>query len=489
MMDFFTNASLLLASAGVDPVEHVRGISGFLGGFYVLMAVLNAGAAIYWWQYGLPGAKPAAAGAAITETGSTIADHSEEMSGHAHGDLKQGLIWGIVAFIFGGIFAPLAMSGSVDLVPGLPQGVQNLVDYLSGPVVYTLGTTGLLVVFFVFRRFFTQPLVAWILLNLSLLALALALKDPDFALIVVKPDNVPIVGLVYLLGFFTWLATYRAVQNDDRAAQGLPPLEKLDDEKVLVWPDLVYTELICMVALTAFMLLWAIMLPAPLEEAASSVKTPNPSKAPWYFLGLQEMLVYFDPWYAGVVLPSLVVVGLMAIPYLDFNKKGNGYYTISERKFSYIIFQLGFLEMWITLIILGTFLRGPNWNFYGPFEYWDSHKVEVLTNKDLSFMFWVDLLGQPMPYAPSGSGFFTQLLYIVWRELPGFLVVGAYLFLLPPILAVTVFRKFFVKMGFIRYMVMANLLLLMMSLPIKMVLRWTVNLKYLISIPEWFLNF
>ena len=76
-------------------------------------------------------------------------------------------------------------------------------------------------------------------------------------------------------------------------------MEKLDNEKILVWPDLVYTELICMIALTAFLIFWAIALPAPLEEAASSVKTPNPSKAPWYFLGLQEMLVYYDPWMAG----------------------------------------------------------------------------------------------------------------------------------------------------------------------------------------------
>ena len=112
----------------------------------------------------------------------------------------------------------------------------------------------------------------------------------------------------------------------------MPPLEKLDDEKVLVWPDLVYTEMICMIALTAFLIFWAIWLQAPLEEPASSVKTPNPSKAPWYFLGLQEMLVYYDPWMAGVVLPSLIVVGLMAIPYIDFNKKGNGYYTIKQRQ-------------------------------------------------------------------------------------------------------------------------------------------------------------
>ncbi|MGC4003472.1 MAG: hypothetical protein QM811_10180 [Pirellulales bacterium] len=69
------------------------------------------------------------------------------------------------------------------------------------------------------------------------------------------------------------------------------------------------------------------------------------------------------------------------------------------------------------------------------------------------------------------------------------MLTGAYFILLPPLLAVTVLRKFFVKMGFVRYMLMANLLCFMMSLPIKMVLRWIVNLKYIISIPEWFLNF
>ena len=253
-----------------------------------------------------------------------------------------------------------------------------------GPTIYSVGTTAVLVFFFVFRRFFVRPLVAWTMLNLSLLVMGLAMTDPNFAAIVTKPDNVPIVSMVFLLGFFTWLAAYKAVQNDERTARGEVPLEKLDDEKVLVWPDLVYTELICMIALTALLLVWAIALKAPLEEPASSVKTPNPSKAPWYFLGLQEMLVYFDPWYAGVVLPSLVIFGLMAIPYIDFNKQGNGYYTIDERKFSYLVFQFGFLELWVTLIVLGTFLRGPNWNIFGPFEQWDAHKVDVLNNENLS---------------------------------------------------------------------------------------------------------
>jgi hypothetical protein len=387
------------------------------------------------------------------------------------------------------ILASLALSGAAAWVPALPAGVRSLVNALSGPVIYSLGTVALFTVLFVFRKFFVQPTVAWAILNGSLVLMGLAMADENFAAIVMKPDNVPIVGLVFLLAFFTWVATKQAVVNDERIAQGLPPMEKLDDEKVLVWPDLVYTELICMVAVSAFLLIWAICLPAPLEEPASSVKTPNPSKAPWYFLGLQEMLVYFDPWYAGVVLPSLVVFGLMAMPYLDYNKKGNGYYSIAERKFAYLTWQFGFLVLWITLIILGTFLRGPNWNFYGPFEYWTPYKVEVLNNVDLNQMFWVKWLDMPLPRAAADAPWYVQLGTVLLREAPGLLVLGLYLVALPPLLAVTIFRGMFAKMGFIRYMIMANLMLLMLSLPLKMVLRWTMNLKYILSLPEISLNF
>ena len=70
---------------------------------------------------------------------------------------------------------------------------------------------------------------------------------------------------------------------------------------------------------TTLWMIWSILLPAPLEQPANPADSPNPSKAPWYFLGLQEMLVYFDPWLAGVVFPTLIVVGLMAIPYIDTN--------------------------------------------------------------------------------------------------------------------------------------------------------------------------
>ena len=434
----------------------LKDVSGFLGGYYAAIAVMNGIAALILWQ-------------------------RKNQPGWA-------IVWTAFASVMM-VLGSLALSGVEGTVPALPQALRDLVNTLSGPVNYTVGTTVLLVAFFVYRTFFVQPMVAWTLFNVALLLMGLSMADQNFALIVMKADNVPIVGLVFLLAFFTWVATKQAVVNDERIARGEPPMEKVNDEKVLVWPDLVYTELICMIAVAAFLLAWAILLPAPLEEPASSVKTPNPSKAPWYFLGLQEMLVYFDPWYAGVVLPSLVIFGLMALPYLDFNKKGNGYYSIAERKFAYLTWQFGFLELWITLIILGTFLRGPNWNFFGPFEDWTPYKVEVLNNVSLTQVFWTRFLDQPIPVAAAGSSVLTQISTVLLREGPGLLLVGGYLVLLPPLMAVTIFRRYYAKMGFIRYMVMANLMLLMLSLPLKMVLRWTMNLSYIVSIPELSLNF
>ena len=92
-----------------------------------------------------------------------------------------------------------------------------------------------------------------------------------------------------------------------------------------------------------------------------------------------------------MLLPGFIIVGLCAIPYLDTNPKGNGYYTFEERPFAVTFFWVGFILFWVSLVILGTFLRGPNWSFFGPFEYWDLHKLEPLVNVNLSTV----LLGQP----------------------------------------------------------------------------------------------
>src|SRR6266699_1012519 len=236
------------------------------------------------------------------------------------------------------------------------------------------GTLGLLFVFFVFGTF-----------------------DPNFRLIVTKPDNVPIVGLIFLLVFFIWYSIREGVLNDRRIAAGQGPIEKAESDRVWVWPDLVYTELISLILCSVVLIVWSIFLKAPLEQPANPAATPNPSKAPWYFLGLQEMLVYYDPWYAGVVLPSIIVVGLMAIPYIDTNPKGGGYFTFAERKFSIGIFLFGYLALWVFMIITGTFLRGTGWNFFGPFEYWDPHKVVALNNVNLSDYVWIVWLKKGLP--------------------------------------------------------------------------------------------
>jgi hypothetical protein len=180
---------------------------------------------------------------------------------------------------------------------------------------------------------------------------------------------------------------------------------------------------------------------------------------------------------AGVVLPTFSIVGLIAMPYIDFNQKGNGYYTFNQRTFALSTWMFGFLVLWVVLIVLGTFLRGPNWNFFGPFEPWDPHKTVPLNNINLSDYFWLFGLGQGM----EGMGWFM-------RELPGIILILAYLLMLPPLLAKTVMRKFFIKMGFMRFFVLVTLLQFMALLPIKMVLRWTINLKYIVFIPEAFFN-
>ena len=388
------------------------------------------------------------------------------------------------------ILGALSIAGQAAWL-ALPARFRDGLDALTGPVVVCASTLAVLLILFRWRRFFVKPAVAWTLLNAALLFMGLSLTDPDFAKIITKPDNVAIVSMIFLLGYFTWLAAYKAQQNDERAARGAEPLESLDREKVLVWPDLVYIELLCMIVLSAVLIFWALGLKAPLEEPASAVKTPNPSKAPWYFVGLQEMLYYYDAWLAGVVLPALIIFGLMAIPYLDRNPRGNGYYTIRERKFAYVTFQFGFLLLWIMLILIGTFLRGPNWDFFGVYETWDVHKLPQQSNVNLSYLVWVSALGVGLPQPPENCGGLLRLACLLWRESPGIVLLGGYLFLLPP--ALVRFSKFFrglyAQMGFWRYGMLIVLLLIMFLLPVKMIARWTGDVQYFIALPEYQLNF
>jgi len=334
------------------------------------------------------------------------------------------------------------------------------------------------------------------------------MKDPNFYLIVGKPDNVPITAMLFVSTFVLWLAMAQAVNNDRRVLQKLTPDEKeTSGQKTWVWPDLLYIEFISLIICSVVLILWAIYLRAPLEQPANPAVTPNPSKAPWYFLGLQEMLVYYDPWYAGVVLPSIIVVGLMAIPYIDVNPKGNGYYTFAERKVAITVFLFGYLALWVFMIITGTFLRGPGWNFFGPFEFWDPHKVVALNNVNLSDYVWVvwfqkiyhathiEWFNQGLPNVvnkvpqlippnwDSIDAFRVEVGHAFKREFAGILFLAFYFLAMPGILAKTVLKKFYLSMDLARYSVLVMLFLTMFTLPLKMVLRWTMNLKYFVDTP------
>lgn len=239
------------------------------------------------------------------------------------------------------------------------------------------------------------------------------------------------------------------------------------DDKVHTWPHLVRAEFLCTLFIVILLVVWSLLVDAPLEEPANPTRTPNPSKAPWYFLGLQEMLVFFDPWHAGVMLPSLIIVGLMVIPYIDINPHGNGYYTFESRKFEILTFILGFHILWISLIIIGTFLRGPGWNWFWPWQKWDAHKVEAMTNVDLPYLigfrdYWAQFaVGAVLVVGYFVVGTVGMYWWIVWYK-------G---------------RDFMQRWGMPRFMTTSFLFLNMMAVVIKMLLRHAFNIKYILVTP------
>jgi len=299
--------------------------------------------------------------------------------------------------------------------------------------------------------------------------------------IAATPDNVPIVALLPLVVFYCWLAWKQARANDALIEQLArdPAMAKTHHRKTFpwqpgwskeihVWPFLLRVEFLAAIIVTIILMVWSITLNAPLEEPANPNLTMNPAKAPWYFLGLQEMLVYFDPWIAGVVMPTLIIIGLMAIPYIDTNPLGSGYYTIKQRKFAIGTFVFGFIILWVAMIIIGTFIRGPGWLWFWPGETWDHNKLVYEVNVDL----------------PDKFGLTTQPL----KGIFGAIVVGLY-FIIGGLVTHVLFKRYnpkdYRRMSFLQYNTMMFLMLLMMSLPVKMVARLLFNIKY-VWVTPWF---
>jgi hypothetical protein len=143
--------------------------------------------------------------------------------------------------------------------------------------------------------------------------------------------------------------------------EGIQRVERQQGDRVHTWPHLLLEEFIAMLILFAGMLVFSSFVNAPLRELANANLTPNPSKAPWYFLGLQELLRYFHPMVAGITIPTFILVGLAAIPYVDRNPSTRP----GDRKVAITMFTLLFM-FGAVLTIIGSFFRGPGYNWVWP---------------------------------------------------------------------------------------------------------------------------
>lgn len=308
---------------------------------------------------------------------------------------------------------------------------------------------------------------------------------------------VPLVaGALMMLHF------WRVRKDTFSAAPRDPNEEKLD-----VWPHLVVREYLAAAGCVLFIFLWSVLQNAPLEELANPTVTPNPSKAPWYFVGLQELLVYFDPWIAGVAIPGVIIVGLMALPYIDTNPKGIGYYSLKERPFANTMFIFGNV-FWFLLILIGQFCRGPNWSWYWPWESWLHHKP--LPPPTWSFPVWAGLLsiagyfglGMAAPRLVKGEldwkkwivGFLgayaamaVGLKFAAGLGVAELLMLG-FMLLLTYVLGFLFPQRYTKELDLGRYAVTMGLVLMTMGVVLKMALRLGFAVKYVLELPQFNLN-
>jgi menaquinol-cytochrome c reductase cytochrome b/c subunit len=140
-------------------------------------------------------------------------------------------------------------------------------------------------------------------------------------------------------------------------------VKAVPQDKVHVWPHLLGIEFVAALACTAFTLVFSVFVNAPLLELANFNETPNPSKAPWYFLGLQELLTMFHPMVAGVMIPGIGLVGLILAPYTDRNPS----HKPEDRKFAISLFTVHMM-FWTVLVMIGSFFRGQGQNFVFPWN-------------------------------------------------------------------------------------------------------------------------
>lgn len=493
-------------------------------------AALNAGAAIVFGRAGRTGA-PAAS---QQQPGGRGADRSRRSSA-----------WSAAAALAALVHLGLAVVALAGEPLGSPWWIKQAVNAAARPWALMASAAVVFALAAWFREVWVRPGPAWLLGNLLWLAVALSWADPHFADVAGQPDHLPVLGMLGAVLFFLWVGTAQAVENDCRMRQPMPttalmpsradvveeapaqsaaacagheplspsgppadapaPVEKLFARKVLTWPDLVYIELTAACWASAILIVWSLLASAPLESPADPARTPNPAKAPWYFVGLQELLVYGDAWWAGAAVPLLIIVGLAAIPYLDRSPAGSGYYSIAQRRFAWVVFVGGFVLLWILPMLIGVFVRGPNWSAFGPYEPRDARRVIAERRSTLSQ--WLgraepqeaqtQAAGLPADAPPAAASPSAEAAgqssprpsrHPLVREWPGLAITAAYLFGLPWLLGRSLLGWARSRLGRGRYWVFGLLLMLMLLVPLKMILHWTLGLTEVVHLPEYGLS-
>ena len=145
--------------------------------------------------------------------------------------------------------------------------------------------------------------------------------------------------------------------------EAIQKIERQPMDRVNTWPHLMAAEFVALLVVMAALTIFSVVVDAPLRQLANFNQTPNPSKAPWYFLGLQELLRYWHPQVAGVTVPTVVIIGLFAAPFIDRNPSTNP----DDRKLAIVLFSF-FVISSALLVIIGMFFRGPGFNWVFPWE-------------------------------------------------------------------------------------------------------------------------
>ena len=141
--------------------------------------------------------------------------------------------------------------------------------------------------------------------------------------------------------------------------------ERAVDDTVFTWPHLLVRHVVFALGVAATVLTLGVVFAAPLKDIANPNLTPEPAKAPWYFVGLQELLSHFDPLVAGILVPMGAILTLVLLPYIDRNPS-----TVARRRKVAIVIFSGLLAIAVALTVVGTFFRGPGWRFIAPWTHW-----------------------------------------------------------------------------------------------------------------------